>query len=783
MTRSAGTLATTALALACATAFAASTAAASNAPRALWFEANRGQAAPELRFLGRVQGAPFGVTDDGLVLAVGSRAVRLAWVGGAGTPVAAEPLASRSHYLRGNDPQQWRRDVPHFARVEQRAVWPGVDVALREGDGQLEYDFHVAPGADPARIALRFDGADAVEIAPDGALRIHAGGAVLVQRAPFVFQEDHGARVAIESRYVRRGAREIGVALAGFDAARPLVVDPVIHYATALGGPGMDKAFDVAVDAAGAAYVAGEMKSATGFATPGGIQTNLSGESDAFVAKLSPNGVLVYATYLGGSGADSAWSIAVDADGAIHVSGRTSSDDFPTATPIQPTRAGGADAFVAKLSPSGDALEYATYLGGSGNDNAEAIAVGPAGKSVVKGVTESTDFPLANAAVPVFGGERDAFVAQLAVDGQSLEWSTYFGGSDAEDPDETGVGVAVTPDDGVVVCGTTESADLPIANAMQPLFAGGTRDGYVAKLDAAGAIEFSTYVGRGGGDTLRSVAVDDEGAIYLGGASRSFNFPLMRPVQAAKSVHYDAVILKLDPTGQQILFSTYLGGDAADAVRSIAVDPKRNVYVHGQTLSSDFPQLAQILGQHTGLIDDFVAKFGPAGSLIYSSRIAGSANESLFPDNIGIAVDANGQVVLAGATSSFDFLMVNAHDASVEAFDAYAMRLSATPEILLTVGGTQASPTFSVELRNLGASAVDGQVKVFSVATPGATPVAVDLGTSPLGTVASGAIVPLVTNRALPGTFPPERVLTARWLDRVTGQLLSEAVCGGSSCP
>jgi len=709
--------------------------------------------------------------------------VRLVWLDGAGTPVALEPLASRSHYLRGADRAQWRRRVPHFARVEQRAVWPGVDVALREGAGQLEYDFHVAPGADPERIALRFDGADAVEIAPDGALRIHAGDAVLVQRAPFVFQEYLGARVEVASRYVRRGAREIGVALAGFDAARPLVVDPVIHYATALGGPGMDKGFDVAVDAAGNAYVAGEIKSATGFATPGGIQANLSGASDAFVAKLSPDGDLVYATYLGGGGDDAAWSIAVDAVGAVHVSGRTTSSDFPTATPIQPALAGGTDAFVAKLSPSGDALVYATYLGGGGDDNAEAIAVGPAGKSVVKGVTESTDFPLANAAVPAFGGERDAFVAQLAQDGQSLEWSTYFGGSGAEDPDETGVGVAVTPDDAVVVCGTTESDDLPVANAMQPLFAGGTRDGYVARLGAAGAIEFSTYVGRAGGDTLRAVAVDDEGAIYLGGASRSFNFPLVHAVQEAKSVHYDAVVLKLDPTGQEILFSTFLGGNAADAVRSIAVDPRRNVYVHGQTLSSDFPQLAPLAGQHAGLVDDFVAKFGPAGSLIYSSLVAGSANESLFPDNIGIAVDANGQVALAGATSSFDFPLVNAHDATVETFDAYAMRLSPTPEILLTIGGSESSPTFSVELRNLGPSAVDGQVKVFSVAAPGAAPVAVDLGTSPLGTVAAGATLALVGDRALPGSFDGDRVVTARWLDRVTGRVLAESVCGARSCP
>lgn len=766
-------------------ALASPAAASRSGARPVWFEENRGQAAAELRFLGRVGGTPFGVAEDGLRLAVGDRTVRLVWAGAAGVPEGVEPLAGRSHYLRGTDRAQWRVGVPHFARVHQRAAWPGIDIELREGEGTLEYDFLVAPGADPHRIALHFEGADRIELADDGSLRIHAGGAVLVQRAPLVFQERDGARMPVASRYVRRGARAIGVALAEFDAARPLVVDPVINYSTALGGPAFDKAFDVAVDAAGNAYVAGEMGSATGFDASGGLQTNLAGATDAFVAKLSPTGTLLYATYLGGSAADSAWSIALDAAGGIHVSGRTASTDFPTVTPIQPANAGGTDAFVAKLDPSGASLEYSTYLGGSGNDNAEAIAVGPAGKSVVKGVTESTDFPLANALVPFFRGVRDAFIAQLAVDGRSLEWSTYFGGSGAEDPDETGVGLAVDAQDAVVVCGTTESSDLPIAAAMQPVFAGGTRDGYVAKLTSTGAIVFSTYIGRAGGDTLRALTVDDEGAIYLGGASRSFDFPLIDPIQKAKSVNYDAVILKVDPTGQRLLFSTFLGGNGADAVRSIAVDRKRNVYAHGQTLSSDFPQLDPLVSQAGGLVDDFVAKLGPSGStLIYSSRVGGSANESLFPDNVGIAVDEAGQPVLAGATSSSaDFLFVNAHDAVVETFDAYVMRLSATPEIYLTLGGTASAPTFSVELRNLGANAVDGQVKLYSRATPASAPVAIDLGVSPLGTVASGATVALATHRALPGAFTNGQVVTARWLDRITGRILSEAVCTKVPCP
>ena len=753
--------------------------------QSLYFEPNQGQAPPALRYVARVRGAPLGVTDAGLVLGVGDTAVRLVWDGAAGTPEATDPLVGHSNYLRGADPARWHGGVPHFARVRQRAAWPGIDLELREGGGELEYDFRLAPGADPARIALRVEGAERVEIGDDGALRIHAGGAVLVQHAPLVFQEVEGARREIASRYVRRGADRFGVSVAAFDAARPLVVDPVVAYATALGGPGADKAFDIAVDAQGYAYVAGETESATGLATtPGGVQPNLAGGTDAFVAKLSPTGTLLYATYLGGTGDDSAWSIAVGGSGAIYVSGRTASTDFPTVSPLQPANAGGADAFVAKLAPDGASLVYSTYYGGSGDETAEAVALGPAEKAVVHGITSSSDLAVPNAQVPFFRGARDAFVAQLAPDGQSLEWATYFGGTGSENPDQTGVGLAVTAQNEVVICGTTESADIPIAYALQPTFAGGTRDGYVAKFTPAGAIVFSTYIGRGGGDTLRALTVDETGAIYLGGASRSFDFPLVNPIQRTKSVHYDAVILKLDPTAHRILFSTYLGGDGTDAVRSIAVDAHHNVYVHGQTLSSDFPEIAPLPGQHAGAIDDFVAKLGPSGStLLYASRIGGSSDETPFPDDLGIAVDPNGQVVLAGSTVSQNFPWVAAQDATVEAVEGFAVRLSGTPEIDLSLAGTPAAATWSVRLRNAGAVTADGQVKVYSRATPAAAPVALDLGVSPLGSVASGASVALATDRPLPGGFTSGQVVTARWLDRVTGRVLAEAVCEGLPCP
>jgi hypothetical protein len=250
------------------------------------------------------------------------------------------------------------------------------------------------------------------------------------------------------------------------------------------------------------------------------------------------------------------------------------------------------------------------------------------------------------------------------------------------------------------------------------------------------------------------------------------------------SLKSHAIILIFARTGQRIVFATYPGGNPADAVRSIAVDGKRNVYVHGQSISTDFPQTSPLAGHHSGLVDDFVAKLGPTGStVIYSSVVGGALNESLFPDNVGIGVDSSGRPVLAGATSSsFDFPFVNAHDGTIEIFDAYVMRLSPTPEIDLTLGGSAGSPTFSVVLRNASPAAVDGQVKVYSRTTPASSPVALDLGTAPLLVVPSGNNVPLASNRPLPGAFTAGQVVTARWLDRVTGQVLAESICEEVPC-
>jgi hypothetical protein len=349
---------------------------------------------------------------------------------------AVDALPGRSNYFLGNDPSRWRRDVPHYGRVEYRGVYPGIDVAYYGREGQLEYDFIVGAGADPRRIVMRFEGAKRLRIDADGNLVVSVpGGGELTHRAPVAYQEGDRGRSEVQARFVKRGSRDVGFAVGAYDRGRALVIDPVLVYSTYLGGSHSDYLEALAVDGAGNVYVAGFTYS-TDFPTANPLQASLHGHPDAFVTKLDAAGsALVYSTYLGGSGIDRPNALAVDAAGNAYVAGVTSSADFPTANPIQASLKGGADAFVVTLNAAGSALVYSTYLGGgnlSDADSAEALAVDGAGNAYVAGRTFSTDYPTANPLQASLHGPHDAFVTKLDAAGTALVYSTYLGGSDIE---------------------------------------------------------------------------------------------------------------------------------------------------------------------------------------------------------------------------------------------------------------------------------------------------------------------------------------------------------------
>ena len=669
------------------------------------FEENRGQHDARARFVARQRGLTLFATESALVLSlvlpsdeelevpevpgvtgpdatrrVGPRAegdagasrlpheveasplrqvgLRMWLEGGAeqATIEANEPLETRSNYFLGNDPSAWRTDVPNWGALRYRDVRPGVDLVLRGSeDGRVEYDLVVAPGAS-SELVMRIEGAERLLVTDDGALEVHVAGAVLRQSAPVAYQEVDGRRVAVDARYRVLGRERVGFEVGAYDRDQVLVIDPVLEYSTYLGGTSHDQGYGIAVDGVGAAYVAGVARSTDFPTTTGVVQTTNAGASDVFVAKLNAAGSgLAYATYLGGTGFDDGFGIAVDGAGAAYVTGRTSSANFPiTLGAAQTTSGGGQDAFVAKLNPAGSVVVYATYLGGVSTDQAFGIAVDAVGAVYVAGATASTNLPTTvGAAQPALGGGVwDAFVAKLNPTGATFEYTTYLGGTGYEEARC----VAVDRAGEAYVSGVTESADFPTtAGAFQGAYAG-YRDAFVVKLNTAGStLVYATYLGGTSGEYGWGIAVDRAYSAYIAGRTVSTDFPAT--VGAAQSLYgggdWDAFVAKLNATGSEIVYATYLGGTASDDVFAIAVEGAGVVSVTGQTSSTDFPITAGATQTtNAGGFDAFVGRLNASGSgLYYASYLGGAGGDSAR----GIAVDAAGRAYVVGQTSSTEF--------------------------------------------------------------------------------------------------------------------------------
>ena len=384
----------------------------------LGFEPNTGQTAPEVRFLTRGRGMTTFFTDTEAVMVlhkseqrsrdafrrpgpppkVEQAVIRIKLEGAAQSRRVAglEKLPGVSNYFIGNDPKKWHTDVPHYGRIEYQGVYPGIDLVWYGSQRQLEYDFVVAPGADPNQIQVAYEGVESVGVEAGGKLVLRTALGEVWQQAPRVYQEIGGRRVEVAARYALAARNRVRFQLAKYDRKRELRIDPlVLVYSTYLGGSSNDEGYGIAVDGMGSAYVTGATLS-TNFPTQSPYQTAYQGvQFLTFVTKLTPAGnALVYSTYVGGSNNDFGSGIAVDGAGSAYVTGYTGSNDFPTQSPYQAEHQGGDyDAFVTKLTPAGNALAYSTYLGGNGRDEGHGIAVDTAGSAYVTGETQSTNFP------------------------------------------------------------------------------------------------------------------------------------------------------------------------------------------------------------------------------------------------------------------------------------------------------------------------------------------------------------------------------------------------------
>jgi Bacterial Ig-like domain (group 3)/Beta-propeller repeat len=566
-----------------------------------------------------------------------------------------DELAGTSNYFIGNDPTKWRTNVPTYGKVKYEGIYSGIDLVYYGNQRQLEYDFIVAPGADPRRIEFDVRGAKRIRQDAHGDLALKVGEGEIRWHKPVVYQEKDGARQLVAARYAITDRNRVGFEVAKYDASRPLYIDPLI-YSTYVGGSGVDEGTGIAVDSAGNAYVTGQTNS-TDFPTKNPLQAAYGGgQLDAFVSKINPSGsALVYSTYLGGSGDDRGFGIAVDSVGNVYVTGLTYSTDFPTMNPLQPTNGGSGDAFVAKINPSGSALVYSTYLGGNQLEEGSGIGADSAGNAYVTGYTASTNFPTQSPLQPTHGGGySDAFVSEINPTGSAFIYSTYLGGSG----DDGGFGIAVDSSGNAYVTGNTSSADFPTMNPLQAALDGGV-DVFVTKLNPTGsALVYSTYLGGSGYEGVSGIALDSSGNAYVTGITESTNFPTTP--NAFKTTYGgggDAFVAKLNATGSALVYSTYLGGSYQDIGYGIAVDSAGNAYVTGPTYSTNYPTTPGALktvcnslcAQHG---DAFVTRLNPTGSALFYSTYLGGGNRDW---GYGIAVDSAGNTYVTGGTDSNDF--------------------------------------------------------------------------------------------------------------------------------
>ncbi len=613
------------------------------------FELNQGQTHQRVKFLARSDGYVLFLTATEAVMALDNPAahrrgkenldvgneekarpprsiVRMKLVGANRAPQieGLEQLPARSNYFAGSDASAWRTNIANYARVRYAQVYPGIDMVYYGNGRRLEYDFIVAPGSDPELIDIAFGGIKTFEISRMGDVVLQTQQGNMLQSRPTAYQEIDGVKEQVPVDYVAKDAHRLGFQLGAYDQSKPLIIDPVLVYSTYLGGSGFDQGYAIAVDSLGNSYVTGQTAAIDFPTTSGAFQTEYGG-GDAFIAKLNPSGsALVYSTYLSGASGN---GIAVDSAGNAYITGDAGPLSFPTTAGAFQTTPVGYDAFVTKLNPAGSGLVYSARFGGNLDDFSRGIALDVSGNAYITGWT---------------------------------------------------------------VCRST-ICTFPTVNAFQPNFAGGNNDAFVTKIDSSGSsLVYSTYLGggkviNGTEDWGEAIAVDSAGSAYVTGYTYSPDFPVTAGAFDTSRAGLDAFITKFTPDGAALVYSTFLGGAGREQGQGIAVDANGNAYVTGITESFDSPFTSAYEGfpvtsgafQTRGSYDAFVSKLNSKGSaLVYSTYLGGSAD---VDRGWAIALDDAGNACVTGDTVSTNFPVSNAIQAAYGGglSDAFVTKLNA----------------------------------------------------------------------------------------------------------
>ncbi len=630
------------------------------------------------------------ITKDGQLLHVAvkgkeSWVISERWVGGKVQAITPEEeLPTKVSYFIGNDPSKHKTNLPTYRYVSLGEVWSGIEVKLKATQKTVEKLFYVKPGADPSKIVVEVDGAEGLRLSKDGEIIIQTGLGDLKLSKPIAWQEKDGKKLPVEVSYKLIGKNRYSFEVAKADPNLPIVIDPILQ-STYLGGSNDDSAEAIAINpATGEVYVAGATYSTEFPNTTGGARGISGGGGDAFVARLNSDLTrILQSTYLGGSYEDRAIALAINPKtGDVYVAGNTLSPDFPKTTGwAQGSNNGSLDAFVARLNSSLTQLLQSTYLGGSGWDEALAIAVNPTtGDVYVAGSTLSTDFPkTANGAQSTKSVGSDAFVSRLNSNLTRILQSTYVGGNGWDEA----IAIAIHPTTGnVYVAGRTSSTNFPGTTGGAQARNNGGSDAFVAKLSPnLTRILQSTYLGGGDDDEAIAIAIHPTaGDVYVAGRTSSTNFPgTTGGAQTRKGKNFDAFVSRLNLSLTQILQSTYLGGEDEDEALAIAIHPTTGeIYVAGRTASTNFPgTTGGAQAGNNGGFDAFVARLNTSLTQILQSTYLGGGNDD---EALAIAIHpTTGDVYVAGKTFSPDFPKTagGARENKSGSSDAFVARLSA----------------------------------------------------------------------------------------------------------
>ena len=650
------------------------------------FEPNQGQAATEVKFLSRAPGYLLQLTATGMRMIVTappdqqvrggpagripsgapapSHALTLTWLNASRHPEIApeSPLPGIVNYLKGRDPTQWRTGIRTYARVRYAAIYPGIDVVYYGNDGQFEYDLVVAPHADPAAARLGLEGVGTT-LDEGGDLQLAlSDGRVLQLRAPVAYQERDGQRRAVEARYRLSAATtgtEVSFAIAAYDPDLPLIIDPLV-YSTFLGGGGLDEGSAVAVSAADEVFVTGRSQSST-----------------------------------------TAFPTTVGA--------------FDTSHNVDPF-----DAFVTRLNSTGTALVYSTFLGSSGGDSGEGIAVNAANEAFVTGSTGGgvSDFPTTVTAFDTsHNGGNDGFVTRLNSTGTALVYSTFLGGSGSD----YGKDIAVNAANEAFVVGFTADAvaDFPTTATAFDTSHNGRSDVFVTRLNSTGsALVYSTFLGSSLDDYVGGIAINtaDE-AFVTGGTSDALTaFPTTAGAFDTRffpgEAYTDAFVTRLNSAGTDLVYSTFLGALGLDEGLAIAVNAASEAFVTGITNKAaiDFPTTSGAFDTfHNGGVCVFVTRLNSTGSALVYSTFLGDGPGAGY----GLVVNGANEAFVTGYTIDAAFpTTVGAFDSVLNSYDAFVTRLNADGTALVYstfLGGSATDTGLGIALNAANEAFVTGR--------------------------------------------------------------------------